>query len=66
MYGGYVWKDSKYVGVVAVGLLHRVVREGLSEVAFEKVLERHEGTSHEDMWVKSVSRRWAARTKPQR
>lgn len=35
----------------AVVLLRRVVREGFHEkVTFEQILERHEGTSCEDIW----------------
>lgn len=56
-----------HVQVEAVVLLHRVVREGLSEkMTFQQMPERHEGTSFEDIWVKSISRKWIARTKAQR
>lgn len=53
-----------HVQVETVVLLHRVVREGLSEkMTFEQMLGRHEGTSFEDIWVESNSKRWTARAK---
>lgn len=40
------------VQVDAAVLSQRAVREGLSEMTFEPMLERDEGTSHKDIWVR--------------
>lgn len=46
-----------HVQVETVVLLHRVVREGLSEkMTFEQMLRRHEGTSFEDMGEKQFQK----------